>query len=62
MSQDTFLDTPQMVRIIIACLVDKLGGKAEITQTDIDKVSYSKLIEHYEYPIITFSIKQKTKQ
>jgi hypothetical protein len=62
MSQDTFLDTPQMVRIIIACLVSKLGGKVSLNQDDIDKISYQRLIEYYEYPTLTFTLKEPTKQ
>lgn len=42
----TNLNNPQLTILLFAVLVKRLGGRAEITQTDIDAVAYNRLIEH----------------
>lgn len=34
--------------LALAVLVDRLGGEVKITQADIDKVAYSRLLEGWE--------------
>lgn len=39
------LNDPLLTTVLVACMVNKLGGSVEITQADIDTVSYNTLIE-----------------
>jgi hypothetical protein len=39
---------PTLTMVAICVLVAKLGGKATITQADIDTVAYTRLLEHVQ--------------
>lgn len=39
------LHNPRLTLLMFAVLVKRLGGKAEITQADIDQVAYCKMPE-----------------
>lgn len=39
------LNNPALTTILFAILVKRLGGKAEITQFDIDDIAYNRLEE-----------------
>lgn len=45
MDPQSNLNNPKLTTILFAILVNKLGGKAEITQADIDAVAFSRLEE-----------------
>jgi hypothetical protein len=46
---DSVLNDQEITKIILAILVKRLGGKAKITQKDIDEVAFGRL-EEYRYP------------
>lgn len=41
----TPLDDPTVKMLVIAILLKRLGGKATITQADIDDVAYNRILE-----------------
>ena len=45
MDRKSNLNNPQFTTILFAILVKRLGGRAEITQADIDDIAYNRLEE-----------------
>lgn len=45
MPAESNLNDPRLTTLLFACLVKKLGGRALITQADIDEVAYNRLME-----------------
>ena len=45
MDRKSNLNDPRLTTILFAILVKRLGGRAEITQADIDDIAYNRLEE-----------------
>lgn len=45
MDRKSNLNNPRLTTILFAILVKRLGGRAEITQADIDDIAYNRLEE-----------------
>lgn len=45
MDSNSNLNNPKLTTILFAILVKRLGGKAVITQADIDDIAYNRLEE-----------------
>ena len=45
MDRNSNLNNPNLTTILFAILVKRLGGRAEITQADIDDIAYNRLEE-----------------
>ncbi len=45
MDERSNLNNPRLTTILFAILVKRLGGKAEITQADIDDIAFNRLEE-----------------
>ena len=45
MNPQSNLNNPHLTTILFAILVKRLGGKALITQADIDDIAYNRLME-----------------
>ncbi len=60
----THLDCGVPVIIVLAVLLDRLGGEADISQTDIDKVAYGRVLEGqvFETGALALKLQQRTKQ
>jgi hypothetical protein len=60
----THLDCGVPLMIILAVLLDRLGGEASITQTDIDKIAYGRVLEGevIETGALALKLEQRTKQ
>lgn len=45
MDRNSTLNNPKLTTILFAILVKRLGGRAKITQADIDDIAYNRLEE-----------------
>jgi hypothetical protein len=52
----SFLDNQNSALLLIAIMLDKLGGKIEITQDDVNNVAFDAVYEHSENGVITFAL------
>ena len=43
---ESLFSNPTLTKLVVACLLSKLGGRATITQADIDEVSFHLLNEY----------------
>lgn len=58
----TIFEAPVLLQLCFAVLVKRLGGFVEITQEDIDAVSYNLLNEYYgDDGPIRFSLEERMK-
>ena len=55
------LDQPEIAKIVLAVMVAKLGGNVEVTQSDIDAVSYSTLEEWQSDDAIELRLVERAK-
>lgn len=56
----SFLEgTDQIVLLIIAVMIEKLGGSIEITQEDIDRIAYKNLMERGNDGTLQISLMDK---
>lgn len=45
MNKFSYIDDPRLTKLLFAAMVKRLGGRVQITQSDIDAVSYNLLEE-----------------
>lgn len=45
MAKQSVLNDPQLALLLLAVLVDRLGGQVQITQADVNIVAYNRLDE-----------------
>ena len=54
------LNDPALTTLLFAILVNRLGGKAVITQADIDEVAFNRLVEQgHEDGTLEFTLVQR---
>lgn len=57
MDSQSSLNNPRLTIILFSILVKRLGGKAQITQADIDDIAYNRLVEEgYEDGSLEFRL------
>lgn len=64
MSDPSQLTCGVPLMLVVAVLVDRLGGEVEITQADIDKIAYGRLLEgeNTTTGALALKLEQRTKQ
>lgn len=55
----SFMEDPKLVMIVISVLVKQLGGRAVITQKDIDEVAFNRIIEEQEDETLTLTLETR---
>lgn len=61
MTSESILNNTNLTMLVIAALVKRVGGRATITQTDIDIVAYNKLKEIHTDDGVIFQLIEKAK-
>lgn len=57
------LNNPILVRVLIAVMVERCSGSVRLTQSDIDQVAYTRLVEENDGDgSVKFTLVERTKQ
>lgn len=56
------INDPEFNLVLIGALVEKLGGRVVVSQSDLDAVAYKRITENLQNGVYTLQVHTRTKQ